>query len=535
MGCLNNIAKYLNQRLVGNVYDGEAVLEAYSTDRSVLKITPKFVAVPENTEDVQELVKFSNDLAQKNYQLPITVRGSGLDKTGADLGTGLIISTEHLNKVQEIDEKSRLVRVQAGVTMEKLNSVLAVYGLHIPVDVNPKETIGGLISNFPTDPTARKYGSIYYYVDRIEVVLSNGDLAQTVSYTKRGLEKAKQNSNFEGQIYRELTGLFNEKFDVLEDIAGAKERDFAGYRMAAQVQQNNQKIFDLMPLFFASQGTLGVITEVILRAEPIAHPATRIVASFNSIRPALDYLYEIATLKPTALDIYDARIFKSALEYGKKLSILNPQLESGFYVVITFDDSHFKVKNKVKKTVRLATKASNTTVETPDNTEEFQELASALSAYYNDELEGERITVADNSRLPSDQLPSFVAELRNLEQTFDFSIPFYGSFATNNYHVRPDVQLGSVGGRQTAVNFLKAYSDLVSEHKGSITGSIAEGRTKGVITTPNFSDREREFYQQIKQIFDPHNILNPDVKMGAKLSQTVRYLRKDILPGISEQ
>ena len=122
---MNKITKYLNKHISGNVFDKDTVLEAYSYDRSPLKITPRFVAVPHTTEDVQFLVRFANDLSRKGYNLPITVRGSGLDKTGADLGDGLVISTEKMSNIEEIDDRGRLVRVQAGVTMEKLNAVLA--------------------------------------------------------------------------------------------------------------------------------------------------------------------------------------------------------------------------------------------------------------------------------------------------------------------------------------------------------------------------------------------------------------------------
>ena len=169
---MNKIAKYLNQQLIGNVFDSSQILEAYSTDRSPLKITPRMVVVPENASDVRRTVKFVNQLAQKSVHIPITVRGSGLDKTGADLGTGLILSTEHLNKILEIDDRARLVRVQAGVTLGQLNSALALYGLHIPVLADPRETIGALIANFTTDAAAGKYNGIYYYVDCIESVIS---------------------------------------------------------------------------------------------------------------------------------------------------------------------------------------------------------------------------------------------------------------------------------------------------------------------------------------------------------------------------
>lgn len=88
----------------------------------MIEITPRLVAIPYDTDDIQFLMRFANDVAAKDFKLPVTVRGSGQSKTGACLGSGMIISTEKLNKIAEVDEHSRLVRVQAGVTLEKLNA-----------------------------------------------------------------------------------------------------------------------------------------------------------------------------------------------------------------------------------------------------------------------------------------------------------------------------------------------------------------------------------------------------------------------------
>ena len=157
---MGKITKYLNQLIVGNVFDTPEILEKYSTDQSVLKIKPRFVAFPESTSDIQKLVRFFNQIAAKDIPVTITVRGSGLDEGGADLGSGLVISTEKLNKMLEIDSRERLVRVQAGITLKELNTALSVSGLTIPVGGHDNETIGGLISNCPTDLFSKKYGGI---------------------------------------------------------------------------------------------------------------------------------------------------------------------------------------------------------------------------------------------------------------------------------------------------------------------------------------------------------------------------------------
>ena len=161
---MNKITKYLNQHIDGQVFDRPSILRAYSRDKSVIEVTPRLVAIPYDTDDIKFLMRFANDVADKNFKLPVTVRGAGQSKTGACLSEGMVISTEKLNKIEEVDEHARLVRVQTGVTLEKLNAVLAAYNLCLPLKTNEKQTIGGLISTFPTDSYAKKFGFFLYLV-----------------------------------------------------------------------------------------------------------------------------------------------------------------------------------------------------------------------------------------------------------------------------------------------------------------------------------------------------------------------------------
>jgi len=529
---VNKVVNYLNEQIVGNVYDKASILDAYSTDRSILKITPRFVAVPETTADVQELLKFSYELSRRNFSLPITVRGSGLDKTGADLGSGLIISTEKLNQVQEIDERSRLVRVQAGTTLGDLNQVLAIYGLTVPVQLDPRETIGGLIANFPTDPVAKKYGSIFYFVDRVEVALANGDLIQTTSYTARGLARMKKQTNFEGKIYRDLEKLLNEKFDLIDDLSEDDPKS-TGYQMVARVQGKAHKTFDLLPVFFASQGTLGVITEVILRCEPIPRPSAHVLASFMKIDKALEFLKKVEGLGPVHMDIYDVRIFRAAAEHGKNLSIISKRMKSGYYVLISFDDFSLATRAKLKKCMEVAKPlAASVLVENEENSADFIELDSVVNAYLNDGVDGERVALMDNVRVPAENLPDFLSDLKKLEKKFERDLPIYGSYGTSSYSVRPKFQLDTLEDRQKVMNFLKTYSDLVVKHDGEVAGSGSEGRTKAIVTTPKLRREEKALYEAVKKIFDPQNILNPEVKLGIDLKNTVRHLRTSNNPGV---
>ena len=103
---MGKITKYLNQLTVGNVFDTPEILERYSVDQSALKIKPKFVAFPESTDDIRKLMRFFNQLAAKDIKVAVTARGAGMDESGGDLTNGVVVSTEKLNRLLEIDVRA---------------------------------------------------------------------------------------------------------------------------------------------------------------------------------------------------------------------------------------------------------------------------------------------------------------------------------------------------------------------------------------------------------------------------------------------
>lgn len=522
---MNKLAKYLNQHLIGNVFDSAEILEKYSTDRSVLKITPRMVAIPENVSDVRRIVRFSNQLSGKNIRLPITVRGSGLDKTGADLGNGLILSTEHLNRIQEIDNRSRFVRCEAGVTLGQLNSALALYGLTVPVFADPRETIGGLISNFITDPAAGKYNGIYYYVDCLEAILSTGDAIQTGRFSKRFLDRKKNLTSFEGTVYRETLDLIENNIDLVRDLGSQNTIDASGYQMLTQVYREKNRSFDLLPLFYASQGTLGIITEVILRCEVRNTTEKHFIAAFESISAALSYIEQIDPFEPMELSLYDARIFKTAADHGKDPALFAPKFNKGYLVLAGFDDRPRKTQKKLNHCLDMLPNNAAAVMETEDNTKDFQRFHSAILSYLNNDVHGERSPLMDDFYVPPEHLANFIAELKTLEKTYNLELPIFGSFSTSNYCVRPDINLSTVAGRQFVMKFIRDFQSLIKEYGGSITGGAPEGRIKATVINQDFSKEETDLYNQVKSIFDPNRIFNPDVKLGASEGVNIRAMR----------
>ncbi len=532
---MSKISKLLNQVIVGNVFDEPRIVENYSTDRSILKMTPEMVVIPETTDDVRRVVRFVEQLRKHGEKTSLTVRGSGLDKTGADLTDKILISMERMNHIQEIDSRSRLVRVQAGITLEKLNAALSLHGLTLPIDANPKETISSLINNFTIDGYAGKYHGISHYVDCLEAVLADGSVLQTRNYNRRGLQhKIENEDDPESNIYRKMNDLINDSEEALDIIKEKHTIDASGYQMATQVERDDSRVFELTPLFYASQGTLGIITEVILRLEPTPSKITRFAAGFETAAGAIRYIERITSLEPLAVEIYDAHIFEQAAENGKELGLFAKRYNKGYIAIVSFDDNRFAVKKKLTACLNAIPDSAAAILETKENTKDFSRIRTALRSYLNNDIRGERLHLADDFYLPKDRLLDFIKHLPELEESTKKDLPLYGDYLTSNYSLRPDLDMSTATGRSNALKFLKKFAEFLAEYGGVLTGGSPEGRIKALVVNSEEDPKVHEFYLKIKEVFDPDGIMNPGVKLESDVKKFVKHLRTEVLEGVTD-
>lgn len=519
---MGKVAKYLNQLTIGNVFDTVDVVEAYAYDRSALKIKPKLVALPESTEDIRKILRFCYQLAGKDIKIPVTVRGSGLDEMGSDLSNSLIISTEKLNNLLEFDKRERLVRVQAGITLKELNTALLINGLTVPVGGHDNETIGGIISNCPSDNYSGKYGGIMNYVERIEVVLANGDVLQTSRLSSRSVARKAKEKNLEGSIYRKVTQILSANGKLVDEIY-KKNTGSSGYPTLTQVKRGSS--IDLTPLFFGAQGTLGVITEVILRAVPKKTQSKRVVATFEEFEVAQKFLDLANSLKPTELNIYDIKIIKTAEDNGKRLSDITRKMQTGYVVFARFDDRSNACLRKIMSVKSVLPKTTQLLVEAPQNTAKLNEFENSLISFLNAAHSGERVPFLTDFYIPSENLGKFIKDLAVLEKSLKLDLSIYGSYSASNYNLRPRFRVEDKDFSKKALMFLRAGAYVINRAGGSVTGGSPEGRVKALVTNPELNETEKKLYLAIKQIFDSRGLVNPGVKLGANPRFTISHFR----------
>lgn len=532
---MSKVANYLNEHILGEVTTDTTVLKAFSTDASVLSLAPEMVVYPRTTNDIRKIARFSNQLAEKGHHLPITVRGGGSDQTGAAIGKGVIVNTTaHMNSIFELDGKQKLVRVQPGVMFKSLNDALRLHGLQIPSYPTSAaySTIGGAVANNASGILSGKYGATGEWVHQLEVVLSNGDIIQTGRVSKRDLNRKKGQQNFEGEIYRQIDNLIGDNAELLKTAIDLEVRDNLGYPGIADVKRRDGSI-DLAPLFVGSQGTLGIVSEVIMRAEYGSLLSMNAIA-FDSHNAARDAIDAIRQLGPCLLEYIDATLFDRALERGKKYSFHTDALEKGDVAVVLlvgFDDSHDHRRHKKQKKLLKMMNESAVHVMAATSTPESDELLALRDvSHVAVHPEGTGVSapaLVDGAYIPFGRFEDFMISLAEFATKHHVQLPLYGSILDNTYYIRPALQLHKVGDKQKVFKIIDEYAKLVAAHSGHLIGEAGEGRLKAPFVYKDLEEDLQKLYADIRAIFDPNGILNPGVKEKTDLKHLVSMLRAD--------
>lgn len=523
---MSKIGAYLQEHISGEVSLSRDVRESVSRDGSVLKVKPEMVVYPKNTNDIRKVARFSWQLAERGHTLPITARGGGSDLTGAAIGPGIILSfPAHMNRIFEYEPKQRLVRVQPGVIASTLSAALRLQGARIPALPISSfySTVGGAVANNSSSILSGKYGSMGEWVDRLEVVLANGEVIQTGRINKRELNRKKGLGTLEGEIYRTLDNLIEDNRELIDGLVERNAGTNAGYCQIVSVKRKDGS-FDLTPLIVGSQGTLGIISEMILKAYDVSPGLSVIVAAFEDAEVARDTAEVIiAKEKPAFLENYDSAVFEQATMIGKSYNFLQ---EAGFdpeaVLLIGFDDPSDRARGRhIKKTTKiLNTAGAWYTGAIGDEAHGLLSLRDALVWTGSpDRVEFGAPSVLGTAYVPPQGVSVFRAGVKTLAKKHNMALPVYGNELMSLYHVWPALNLKKSGEKQKMLKLIDEYARLVQKVGGELVGVDGEGRLLGRFALGTFDDETLKLFSDIKAVFDPYKMLNPGVKELLEVKQ----------------
>ena len=177
-----------------------------------------------------------------------------------------------------------------------------------------------------------------------------------------------------------------------------------------------------------------------------------------------------------------------------------------------------RIKEKAPRSVKFL-------FDTPENELALNELENSLATYLNHPKEGERLPILTNFYLPGINLTNFLKDLDVLSKKLELDLELFGSYSSEIYSLRPKFNLNEEGFNKKLATFLRAGAYIINRQGGTLTGGSPDGRIKAIVTNAEILDTEKKLYTDIKKIFDPNNILNPDIKLGASSKFTMTHLR----------
>ncbi len=531
---MNKIAHYLQDHVLGEVMDSADARQYFSTDNSILNITPSVILYPSNENDVRKTARFSWQLAERGRVIPITARGSGTDQTGAAIGSGIIIVfPAHMNRIVEFDGKNGDAVIEPGINYGKLQQTLHTHNRFLPPFPASLEysTVGGAIANNSAGEKSIKYGDTRRYVKALRVVLANGEVIETGPLSKRELNKKLGLTTFEGEVYRSLDVLLEENTALINDIGPRVTRNTSGYDLAGI---KSKKGFDLTPLFVGSQGTLGIITEAMLQTEIHNTGSTLVVGFFDDLQNVQDAVLSLNELSdlPSAIEMVDAQLLSL-------VDRLNPNLLKNvitkpypnYVLFVEFDNANDRVQKRLARRARKIFEkyaASHQVESEEEKKAELWKIRQASSVVLTYVEGGSRsIPLIEDGIVPLDKLNEYIAGLYQLFERNHLQIALWGHIGEGNIHVQPFMNLAQVGDRQRIFKLMDEYYTMVINLGGSTSAGHNDGRLRSPYLEKLYGKDTIDLFAKVKKIFDPHNILNPGVKTPSSTNNLKDILRKE--------
>jgi len=512
-----NLIRALQARVRGPVHADERTLTRYSTDQSIYQVRPQVVVHPHDLEDVVAAARFCRENG-----LPITPRGAGSGTAGGALGAGLMIAFHARSRDEvphpmngilgfaERDAQPR-VTVQPGVLHDDLQRFLRQRGLYLPADPSSGAfcVLGGNIATKASGPHALKHGSIDRYLLEVQFVLADGTVVDTAD--PDSIPVAIRNSL--SDLYRDLMA----DTPSLERLVARKERKLAsGYNLFTFLRHKNVSDW-VTQLLVGSVGTLGIVTRAALRAEPYQQGRATTLLYFRSLAEAGEAVQHIRALDVAAIEIMNYATIDIIAKRRGSLDI--PEGEAHM-LLIEYEGPERHAQ--IAATERLVREHGYRLAVPPVTVEGAEEQArlwkvrkAALPAVRN--YQGlEAFSIVNDVGVPVAHLAETIRELEALFGRLGLVAAMYGHAGSGNLHLRPlfDPHAPDLHAQLTRVAD-EVYA-IVLRRDGTITAEHGMGRLRTPYLAQEWGPQITAYMRRVKQAFDPHDALNPDVMFSER-------------------
>ncbi len=491
--------KQLQQQCRCPVFQDDCTRQLYASDASAYQVTPLGVAFPRSMEELTEI-----KAAAAALSLPITPRGAGSGLAGGALGEGLILDLSRYNRfITDFNRDAQTVRVGAGVVLDQLNDFLRPHGLTFGPDVatSSRATLGGMIANNSSGARAPRYGTTLDHVVSLEVALTNGkavllgaglpDMSDVLADAHRRILELRD--DIETRFHQEIC------------------KRWPGFGLDRYLRAIDAGRPDPAQLVGGSEGALCSVYAATLRLAPIPVATSLALLFFDSVEDAMEASVALLDLEPVSIEHMDDILFdqtqgQQAFKAARDLLQLDEKPCRAILLVEFYEHGDDKIAAMLDR--RLGVRR-HVCANEREKALVWHLRKAGLSLLTGCPGAAKPTAGIEDASVPPRKLPEYVAALRGVMSRLGLRASFYGHAGSGLLHVRPIVDMHDAEDIRRFRMLADEVSDVVRQFRGSLCAEHGVGIARTAYVLDHVGPALLETMCNIKQVFDPTNLMNP--------------------------
>lgn len=518
--------KQLRKVIKGEVLDDEYSLGMYATDASIYQIKPLVVVLPKDEADARKAV----EIAGKN-KIKILPRGGGTSLAGQTVADAMVLDfSKYMNRILEINEQERWVKVQPGLVRDELNEILANYNLHFAPDpaTSSRANVGGMVGNNSSGTKSILYGKTVDHILSAKVLLADGTDLLLQELTGEEYELKAQQETREGEIYRKFRETVQINKEEIKRRFPKVMRRVGGYNLDEFVYTDQ---WNLAKLITGSEGTLAVTLELKLNLEPLPKFKSVAVVHFSELLEAIGSVQLMLNYQPSAIEILDQtvlRLSKENLTTKQHCHFIDKD-PAAILIVEFYGDSLEEVMERPQKMIE-ALKDLGWGYAYPIFPEgkEYDDVwivrKKGLGLMLGIKGDKKPLPFIEDAAIPIAVLPEYIDKVLQICAKHNTQVSMYAHASVGVIHVRPILDLRQEQDIENLKNIANETFELVVKYGGSWCGEHGDGLVRSAFNERFFGPRVYRAFQDIKRLFDPENLMNPGKIVDAQtIEHNLRY------------
>ncbi len=509
------LAEKLSREVDGEVMFDQASRGRYSTDASIYQIMPVGVVVPRTMDAALCAMQIATEQG-----VPILPRGGGTSQCGQTVGAALVIDgSKFLNSLIDFNVETRRATVEPGMVLDHLNAKLKSSGLWFPVDVSTsaQATIGGMAGNNSCGSRSLFYGNMVHNVAGIEAVLADGAV-EKFSELYANIEEGRS-ARFR-EILSGVRAICEREKDEIAARFPPLLRRVAGYNLDIFAPRDplhySSPVPNLAHLLVGSEGTLAYFKSLELKLSPLPKYKVLGVVNFPTFYQSMELTQHIVKLGPVAVELVD----RTMIDLSRNNPAFRPTIDAALIgepqaiLLVEFvGDDRAALIQKLDDLTQLMGDLglANTVMKMTDAASQkalWEVRKAGLNIMMSMRGEGKPVSFIEDCCVPLEHLAAYTQRLTEVFAKHGTKGTWYAHASVGTLHVRPILNMRADGATKMRAIAEEAAA-LVREYKGTYSGEHGDGLVRSEWIAPFFGPRLTGALGEIKQLFDPKNLMNP--------------------------